>query len=84
MVPVHCCEAAAIGTCVVPERYVPLAARTCTVPVSGSSAPPRSAAVPCAVTVPIVWPAGCVSDAEYSVGAKNVSFAVGSSLASCV
>ena len=66
---VHCCEAAAIGTCVVPERYVPLAARTCTVPVSGSSAPPRSAAVPCAFTVPIVWPAGCVSDAEYSVGA---------------
>jgi hypothetical protein len=34
--------------------------------------------------VPIVWPAGWVSEAEYSVGAKKVSFAVGSSLASCV
>ena len=67
-VPVHWVAAAAIGTCVVPERYVPLAARTCTVPVSGRRAPPRSAAVPCAVTVPIVWPAGWVRVAEYSFG----------------
>jgi hypothetical protein len=63
-VPVHRVAASAIGTCVVPERYVPLADRTCTVPVSGSRAPPRSAAVPWAVTVPIVCPAGCVSAAE--------------------
>ena len=65
-VPVHCCAAAAIGTGVLPgaDVNVPLAARAWTVPVSGSSAPPRSAAVPCAVTVPSVVPAACDSDAE--------------------
>ena len=46
------------------EVNVPLAARAWTVPVSGSSAPPRSAAVPCAVTVPSVVPAAWLSDAE--------------------
>ena len=61
-VPVHTVAAAASGVGWLPgaEVYVPFAARAWTVPVSGSSAPPRSAAVPWAVTVPSVVPAGWV------------------------